>query len=503
MAKQDERHTPVLVGAGQVNDRAASGAEGLDSLGLMAAAARLAARDAGVSDLSRIDWLGVVSQISFPEFEGTLAERLAQTLGLAPSHAEETPLPTGDSPVRFINDAANAIGAGEAQIALIVGGEALRTASRRAQEAARLAGDRPAPSGPLPRRKPRTIEARHRYGLVTPADVYALYENAARAAWGQSLAEGQAETAQIWSLMSRVAARNEAAWLRQERSADDILAANADNRPIAFPFNKLMVANAAVNQGAAVLMTSLAMARELGVDERRMIHVGKGAAAHEDDNPFLRPDFAASASMEVSLTKALELNEIGVGDVDLAELYSCFPCVPKMARRILGWPAGKPATVFGGLTFGGGPIGNYMTHAAASMIETLRRTPGAGLLFANGGFATHNHTILLTTQPQPAGVFPQDYDFQAEADARRPATPALDETYEGAVGIETYTVLYDRDGAPRFGVVIGRTPDGRRAIGRVPAEDRACIALLTSGVREPVGTRGRVERDGELNRFAL
>ena len=54
-------------------------------------------------------------------------------------------------------------------------------------------------------------------------------------------------------------------------------------------------------------------------------------------------------------------------EFELVELYSCFPCVPKMARRVLNWPSDKLPTVTGGLSFFGGPYNNYMTHAAASM----------------------------------------------------------------------------------------------------------------------------------------
>ena len=39
---------------------------------------------------------------------------------------------------------------------------------------------------------------------------------------------------------------------------------------------------------------------------------------------------------------------------------------------------------------------------------------------------------------------------------------------EGEATIETFTVLHDRDGAPHHGVVILRTADGRRTLGRVP-----------------------------------
>src|SRR3546814_10853191 len=112
-----------------------------------------------------------------------------------------------------------------------------------------------------------------------------------------------------------------------------------------------------------------------------------------------------------------------------------FPCVPKMARRILGWPWDRPATVFGGLTFGGGPIANYMSHAIVSMVEKLRREGRYGFLFANGGFATDNHCIVLGNQPIATASFPQDFDYQAEAEAKRGPVPELVEDYAGPATI--------------------------------------------------------------------
>jgi acetyl-CoA C-acetyltransferase len=51
-------------------------------------------------------------------------------------------------------------------------------------------------------------------------------------------------------------------------------------------------------------------------------------------------------------------------------------------------------------------------------------------------------------------------------------------------------VLYERDGRPRFGSIIGRTPAGERFLAKVPASDSAGLTALTSGDVEPVGTRG-------------
>src|SRR5262249_38828008 len=157
---------------------------------------------------------------------------------------------------------------------------------------------------------------------------------------------------------------------------------------------------------------------------------------------FLTRDrYDRTPAMEVSLRQALRLNEVRAQDLDFVEFYSCFPCVPKMARRVLDWPLEKPATVFGGLTFGGGPIGNYMSHAGVGMVLKVRRPGRKGLRFANGGLAPHNPPIVLSRDPLPAGLLPHDFDFQAEADAARGPVPPFVEDYAGPGEIETYTVL--------------------------------------------------------------
>lgn len=63
---------------------------------------------------------------------------------------------------------------------------------------------------------------------------------------------------------------------------------SADNRPIAFPYTKFMVANSSVNQGAAYIVTSLKTARKAGVPEGRLVYVWGGAAAHDREDPLAR-----------------------------------------------------------------------------------------------------------------------------------------------------------------------------------------------------------------------
>ena len=124
-----------------------------------------------------------------------------------------------------------------------------------------------------------------------------------------------------------------------------------------------------------------------------------------------------------------------------------------------------------------------------------------GFLFAYGGFATDNHCIVLSSRPVTAASFPQDFDYQAEADAARGGIPPLDENYAGAVEVESYTVFFNRDGGARAGVVVARTPTGARTLAHIDVTDAALLAFLTDGKAEPVGSAGTVEPRGEVGRF--
>src|SRR5579863_8733143 len=240
----DPARVPVIVGVGQVNDRPATPEAGLDPLGLMRAALREADRDAGGGWIARLDSLALVDQISFRDL-GDLSAPLAEALQITPKLCYKTPYASGDSPIRLLNEAAQRIAAGEIAVAAVVGAEALRTAAQRAAAASGgTASDHNIMRQGASRAPP---SLRQRYGLLAPVDVYPLYENAGRAACGQTLAEAQAESGEIWSLFSEVAATNPGAWIRKPVSPEAVVTPSADNRPIAFPYSKLMVANSSVN----------------------------------------------------------------------------------------------------------------------------------------------------------------------------------------------------------------------------------------------------------------
>jgi acetyl-CoA C-acetyltransferase len=64
--------------------------------------------------------------------------------------------------------------------------------------------------------------------------------------------------------------------------------------------------------------------------------------------------------------------------------------------------------------------------------------------------------------------------------------------------VETYTIVYARDGACERGTVLGRLDDGRRFVARLP-DDRTLLDALTRS--EGVGLRGQVRAEDGVARF--
>ena len=67
----------------------------------------------------------------------------------------------------------------------------------------------------------------------------------------------------------------------------------------------------------------------------------------------------------------------------------------------------------------------------------------------------------------------------------------------GPATLETHTVIYERDGAPRHGAVIARAPDGGRLLARVSPDDRDTLAVLTDLDLTAVGREGVVTRNAD------
>src|SRR5262249_36321855 len=285
---------------------------------------------------------------------------------------------------------------------------------------------------------------------------------------------------------------NPAAWSQRRFTADEIRTPGPDNRWIGFPYPKLMNSNNSVEQGAALLLCSVAAAERFGVARDRWVFPHSGADAHDTYALPHRHDLWSSPGMRACGRHTLAAAGIAIDDVAHVDLYSCFPSAVEIAASELGLPVDDPAralTVTGGLTFAGGPWNNYVTHAIATMAERLIEKPGAlGLITANGGYLTKHSIGVYGSHPSGTGFRWEDVQSQGDREPRRAAV----EEWEGIGTIEAWTAPFDRDGRPEKAFVAVRTPGDARtlAVMTAPSDVEASVTEDIAGAKVAVQADG-------------
>ncbi|MDN5720154.1 acetyl-CoA acetyltransferase [Corynebacterium sp.] len=511
--------TPVLVGVGQVADPVtAEDYHRYSAADLAGEAARRAAQDAGVEP-SCIDTVAAVRQfeISTPGASAPLgrsdniARSIAARIGADPRRAV-LEVVGGQGPQHLVTEFSKAIADGDAEVVLLAGSEAISTVRALTGPDAPGTPDE-APDftetvgGKLEDRGMQVddlhVPYEVRHGLLGAPPEYAVFENARRRRLGLSRAEYTREMGELFAPFTRVAASNPYAAAPTERSAEELTTVTRRNRVIADPYPRFMVARDQVNQGAAVLLTSVGRARELGIAQDRWVFL-HGYSDLTERTVLQRADLSTSPAAALSATTALERAGVGPGDLDFLDLYSCFPVPVFTICEALGIAPDDPRglTLTGGLPFFGGAGNNYSMHAIAETVDRLRENPGTvGFVGANGGWMTKYSSGVYSTTP----VAFTDWDDRPLQDAldAEPA-PEVVEHYTGPATVESCTVTTDLFGE-RIGVVVGRTPDGARLLavtdpGAGPASERASeeiIELLTTD--RVFDATVQVEQDGDRN----
>ncbi len=493
--------TPILIGAGQLTQRDVEPAAAMEPLQMMVETARRAAADAGADDrlLTRLDSLTVVNIIGWQY--GNAPRLLAERLGAQPTQELYTTV-GGNTPQWLVNETAAQIAAGKVRLALVAGAEAINTFVRARRAKVRLQWTANSTGTPtiVGDSKQGTNDHEMAHGLHMPTTIYPLFENALRAHNGLSIEAHRERLGALCSGMATVAAENPYAWFRQRRSAADIATVTPENRYIGFPYPKYMNAIMDVDQSAAVLMTSVATALELGIHPSRWVYVWGCADTHDLWFISDRVNYFSSPAIKVAGERALAMAGIGVEQIDLFDFYSCFPCAVQLGRDMLRIAEDdpRPLTVTGGLPYHGGPGNNYVMHAIATMMAKLRAAPGTkGLVTGLGWYVTkHAVGIYSAAPPEKPWAREDPSAYQATLDAT--PHPVLVHEPSGRATIETYTVLHDREGAPMRGIIIGRLADDCRFLANTPEERSVLEALMAE---EAVGRSGVVSSHEGMNRF--
>jgi acetyl-CoA C-acetyltransferase len=480
--------TPVLVASGQVNQRDENGA--VEPVELMAAAARAAA-DPGV--LSAVDSIRVVNVFSWRYRDPGLL--LGQLIGARAASSRYSGV-GGNVPQSLLNQSCLDVQRGRADVVLIAGAETWRTRMR--MRARGLKPGWPRQDDTVPPavgegdNVPMSGPAEERIKLDRPAFVYPMFEQALRSAAGESSDDHRRRIGELWSQFSAVAEANPYAWSQKRFTPEDIREPSPENRMISWPYTKLMNSNNMVDQAAVIVLASAEAATRLKIAAERWVFPHAGTDAHDTYAIAERAELHRSPAIRVAGRRALELSGAAMDDIDLIDVYSCFPSAVQVAAAELGLPTGtaeRALTVTGGLTFAGGPWNNYVSHAIATMAERLIQKPGSrGLITANGGYLTKHSFGVYGTEP-PATAFRWE-DVQSTVD-RGQTRKALVE-WEGVGRVEAWTTPFDRSGRAEKAFLAVRTPDDARTLAVITDPSDA-----ETTVREDIaGTKVRVHPDG-------
>jgi acetyl-CoA C-acetyltransferase len=473
--------TPVLIGCGQVNhrDEIDPATRSVEPVDLMAAAARQAA---GSRVIEAVDSIRVVNVLSAHYRDPGLL--LGERIGAANFCTLYGPV-GGNVPQSLVNQACLDIQRGRAGVVLLAGAETWRTRRGLRAKGGKLEWTVQDESVPLAEvggdDVPMAGDAEIRIGLDRPAYVYPLFEQALRLANGEAIEDHLKRVGELWARFNAVAVGNPNAWIRKPVTAEEIWQSGPQNRMISWPYTKLMNSNNMVDQGAALILTSVEQAKRLQVPADRWVYPHAGTDAHDTPAIAERDELHRSTAIRIAGARVLELAGLGIDDVDCVDLYSCFPSAVQVAAAELGLRADDPArplTVTGGLTFAGGPWSNYVMHSIATMAQLLVANPGRrALITANGGYLTKHSFGVYSTQP------PAEFrweDTQSAVD-REPTRNGLVE-WEGVGTVEAWTTPFNRDGQPEKAFVAVRTPDGSRTLAVIT--DGAAVQAT---VREDIG----------------
>jgi acetyl-CoA C-acetyltransferase len=505
--------TPVLIGAGQFTYRGAA-SEAPRPLDLLMRAVERAAADAtlAMEDLAALDAIGVVgftidapgalARLPVPRLANPPAS-LARALAASPRWSVYTHM-GGNSPQQLINIICERIAAGENDFALAAGAEFLGSLMRRLGQGLAFLGygdDETAPPQRLGEARGGVTEHEAAHGLGLPVNTYPLFENALRGRDKRSLGEHQRRLGRLFSPFTKVAAADPHAWFPKERSPEELVDVGPDNRMVSYPYPKYLNAIMQVDQSAAIIITSVGRARELGVPAQKWVFLHGCADAADLWYPLERQNYHSSPAMRLTGKRALEVAGIELADIAFIDLYSCFPSAVQIGAEELGLAIDdrRGLTVTGGLPYFGGPGNNYAMHSVATMMERLRAKPGSfGLATANGWYLTKQSTGVYSATPPKAAFAREDPAvIQRQIDALE--HPPIIERPVGSARVETYTVVHSRDGY-RMGIVIGRDAENRRFVALTPSDE---ASLRRFEEAEQVGRRGVVSlaEDGVHNLF--
>jgi len=510
-------NTPVIVGVGQFVSRDDPAPDTLlSALDIAAFAARRALEDTGAAEAieAHVDIMCVsrlfedstrkvaITNNPFGR-SNNVPGSIARRIGITPRENVYCAV-GGQTPQRLVNEMSERIHRGELGCALLVGGEAIANIKFAARHGFDLDLNETVEGDytdlwPMNNADKMVSDYEMAHGLFLPVQAYPLCENVWRQRAGHSAQQHRRVMGELFARFASVAARNEYAQFPHERTADFLATPSPDNYLLSEPYTKWMVAQDAVNQGAAVVLTSAGKARAWGIPEQRWVSL-QGYGDCDDLNVIERPDLSLSEAQNLAVGRALDSAGKTVAAIEYLDVYSCFPIAVLSAcvAMDLDPATERPLTLTGGLPYFGGPGNNYSMHGIAEAVQRVRDKPGShALVIANGGYLS-KHSAGVYGPPASGEWQPVDSSDLARR-LRDHGRAAVTETPHGDAIIESYVAAYQR-GEPAVGYIVGRQASDSQRFLAVPARDDG-PTLRGLFDTEPLGRRVRVDGSGAVNTF--
>jgi acetyl-CoA C-acetyltransferase len=451
----------------------------------MTQAALNAGADAGAPSL-----LGRVQRICVPQGSWQLldpARSVAQRIGA--TEARSIRFELGVSQQEIINDALGAIAGGLADVVLVVGGEA-RAFDR---DGGQQIDDAGTPPDEIITRPPDFVApVEIGAGLVWPVvQEYALIENALAQAEGLSTSAQAADIARLWARFNQVAGTNPDAAFGRPMDASAIATPGPKNRPLSSPYNRWHSTQWTVDQAGALLFCSAEVARQTGVAPDRWVFPHVALHSSQAITLTARRHLHRWPAMAVLGRAAAHHLGRPLREIELAELYSCFPAAVRVQQRELELdPDGTP-TITGGMAFAGGPFNNFVFQSTAAMVGRLRQDPAQlGLVTTVSGMLSKPGLAVWSAHPAAGPALIADLGAEGtKATAIAPVAELNAPATEATVVSSTVTFEETEPWKPtRVAAVLDRSDGTRTAAACADAAfARRC---LTENL---IGQRVRVE----------
>jgi acetyl-CoA C-acetyltransferase len=462
---------PVLVGIGVATRHEEDYTQAPEAMDLMLEAVAAAGDDAtSASVLEGLQYIAVPrGRWSYSNPAGEIARKYgaqdAVTVLSTPGVLQQT----------LVGEACVRIARGEAHTTLVAGSDAgyriLKAQIAKGHASERAQNDHP-DICMMPKDELRH-DVEKRSGLQMPVGLYAIMESAYRARQGWSIAEHRDRLAALWSRFSEIAQYNPHAWRKQSVSAAVIRDVSDRNPMQAFPYTRFHCSTWNVDQASALLFCSAARADALGIPRAKWVFPLASTESNHMVPVSARADLSSCPGAGITGRAALAAGDLTVEQIDLVDLYSCFPLAVETYAAEVGLSLTRDLTVTGGMAFAGGPYNNYFLQSTCRAAELLREGKGRNALLSCASGVVTKQAFALWSVDEPTRPFVHA-DLTAQVE-REVAVREVAEHFSGNAKVAGYTVLYGRGQMPKA-VVLVDTTDSKRAM--ATSEDAALIAAM-------------------------